>query len=104
MPESLWWLRDDCGGVSGSSSEEESDAPYSEDDPQVPKWPLPPAITRDTELLAFWDLLFPPHGMSVRRLAAVFAAKHARPTALARAGLYGCSGATTSCFLERALV
>lgn len=79
LPDSLGWLRDD-GGVSGSSSEEESVAPYPVDDPPVPKWPLPPSVARDTELLAFWDLLSRPHGMSVRKLMAAFSAKHGSPS------------------------
>ena len=72
------WLGED-GGMSGSSSEEEFPR-MDPMDPPVPKWPLPPSCARDTEMYAFWDLLSRPHGMSVRKLEALFRVKHGAPS------------------------
>ena len=64
--------------MSGSSSEDECEE-VDPSDPPVPKWPLPPACSYDTEVYAFWDLLNRPHGCSVRKLEVLFRAKHGAP-------------------------
>ena len=64
-----------AGGISDTSSSEEDF-----ETPCPPPRPLVPCLTGDSELLAIWDLLMRPDGMSVRRLFNCYRALHGQPS------------------------
>lgn len=71
---SLAWLRDD-GGASDSSDDELCSDGLGSDG--IPRWPLPPWY--GSEMLATWDLLSRPMGMSLRKLRNAFVRRHGPP-------------------------
>ena len=68
------WLKPE-GGVSDTSSDEETE-PFA----VPPSHPIMPIVSGDSELLATWDMITRPDGMSVARLWQAFGQKHGPPS------------------------
>ena len=67
------WLKPE-GGISDTSSDEET-----EHFAVPPPYPIMPMISGNSELLATWDMLTRPDGISVARLWQAFGRKHGPP-------------------------